>query len=189
MLVYEAGPITVRELEEKDECSLASWLSNPDVLQYYEGRDNPHDVERVREHFYVDDDETRCIIEYEGKPIGYIQFYLLDEDTLDEYGYDGNDAVGRTFATDQFIGEPDYWNRGIGTKLVTSMMDYLVFQRQADRIVMDPQAWNERAIACYEKCGFRKVRLLEKHERHEGELRDCWIMEYRAERGRSGPSR
>ena len=51
MLVYEAGPITVRELEEKDEISLASWLSNPDVLQYYEGRDNPHDVERVREHF------------------------------------------------------------------------------------------------------------------------------------------
>ena len=36
MLVYEAGPITVRELEEKDEWSLASWLSNPDVLQYYE---------------------------------------------------------------------------------------------------------------------------------------------------------
>ncbi|KOP65631.1 2-aminoglycoside phosphotransferase [Bacillus sp. FJAT-18019] len=185
MLVYEAGPITVRELEEKDVLSMVSWLSNPDVLQYYEGRDNPHDAERVREQFYVDDDETRCIIEYEGKPIGYIQFYLLDEEMLGEYGYGESDADGMTFATDQFIGEPDYWNKGIGTKLMTSMVEYLVVQRQADRIVMDPQAWNVRAIACYEKCGFRKVRLLEKHEQHEGEMRDCWIVEYRPLQGQT----
>lgn len=182
MLVYEAGPITVRELEERDESSMVSWLSNPEVLQYYEGRDRPHDVALVREHFYVEDDETRCLIEYEGKPIGYIQFYLLDEEALREYGYDGNEADSRTFGTDQFIGATEYWNKGIGTKLVTSMLDYLINHQQADRIVMDPQVWNERAIACYEKCGFRKVRLLEKHEQHEGELRDCWIMEYRAER-------
>lgn len=179
MLVYEAGPIRVRELEEKDVSILVSWLSNPDVLQYYEGRDRPHDAAMVRERFFVEDEETRCIIEYEGKPIGYIQFYFLDEETLGEYGYSGSDTDCRTFATDQFIGEPDYWNKGIGTKLMTSMVEYLMSQRQADRIVMDPQAWNERAIACYEKCGFRKVRLLEKHEQHEGEMRDCWIVEYR----------
>lgn len=189
MLVYEAGPITVRELEERDESSLVFWLSNPDVLQYYGGRDHPHDPALVREHFYVDDEETRCLIEYDGKPIGYIQFYPLDEEGLYHYGYEKAEAGSIAFGMDQFIGEPTYWNQGIGTKLVSSMVDYLVHHRQAERIVMDPQTWNERAIACYEKCGFRKVRMLEKHELHEGELRDCWIIEYRGKRHQSNSSK
>ena len=46
----------------------------------------------------------------------------------------------------------------------------------------DPQAWNERAIRCYEKCGFKKVKLLPKHELHEGEYRDCWQIEYKSKR-------
>ena len=36
------------------------------------------------------------------------------------------------------------------------MVAYLIEEKGADRIVMDPQTWNERAIRCYEKCGFEK---------------------------------
>lgn len=79
---------------------------------------------------------------------------------------------------DQFIGETEYWNKGIGTKFVKSMIDYLINYEKADRIVMDPQAWNERAIACYKKCRFEKVKLLKEHEKHEGRHRDCWLIEY-----------
>ncbi len=43
---------------------------------------------------------------------------------------------------------------------------------------MDPQAWNTRALRVYEKNGFKKKKYLEKHEMHEGELRDCWLIEY-----------
>ena len=71
-----------------------------------------------------------------------------------------------------------YWNKGIGTKLVSSVVEYLIREKGADRIVMDPQTWNERAIHCYEKCGFEKVKLLPKRELHEGAYRDCWLMEY-----------
>ena len=46
------------------------------------------------------------------------------------------------------------------------------------RVIMDPQRTNSRAIRCYEKCGFKKVRILPKHEFHEGELRDCWLIEF-----------
>ena len=58
------------------------------------------------------------------------------------------------------------------------MVTFLVEQKQADLVVMDPQTWNERAIRCYEKCGFKKVALLPKNELHEGEYRDCWLIEY-----------
>ncbi|MCM3038182.1 acetyltransferase [Paenibacillus motobuensis] len=178
-MIYRNDKITVRSIAEADQQLLADWLSNPEVLQYYEGRDRPHDLEMVRERFYLEDDETRCIVEYEGQAIGYIQFYLLEEDSRLEYGY--TDADGIIYGTDQFIGDPGYWNRGIGKKLVSSMRDYLIHQRKAAKVVMDPQAWNARALACYEQCGFVKKKLLKEHELHEGQLRDCWLIECTAE--------
>ncbi|GGH26923.1 GNAT family N-acetyltransferase [Paenibacillus segetis] len=177
MLIYQTEEITVRELEHSDENLLVSWLSNPILLEYYEGRDRPHNLDRVREHFYKKDDTTRCIFEYAGKPVGYIQFYFLDKESKEEYGYQNMDET--IYGTDQFIGATDYWNQGVGKKLVTSMIGYLVGHKQADKIVMDPQTWNFRAISCYEKCGFQKIKLLQEHESHEGQLRDCWLMEYK----------
>ena len=58
------------------------------------------------------------------------------------------------------------------------MIDYLSGIKGVQKIVLDPQTWNERAIKCYKKSRFVKVKLLIKHELHEGELKDCWIMEY-----------
>lgn len=66
---------------------------------------------------------------------------------------------------------------------VITKADYLIAEHQAERIVMDPQTWNERALHVYEKCGFRKLALLPKHEYHEGEMRDCWLIAYDAADG------
>lgn len=173
-MFFQNGSLSVRRLKEQDKYLLAKWLSTPEVLKYYEGRDNPFDLDKVDSVFYAsEDDEVKCIIEYEGKPIGYIQYYELDEAAKKEYGYES----GKIFGTDQFIGEVGYWNRGIGTLLVTSMTDFLFKHMKADKVVMDPQVWNERAIKCYEKCGFNKVKLLPKHELHEEKFRDCWLIE------------
>lgn len=172
------GEILVRRLSENDKHLLIKWLSDPMVLQFYEGRDRPHDLEMVDKHFYdrKSQDVIGCIIEHRGIPIGYIQYYALDVETKIKYGY----AVGSEiiYGTDQFIGEVNYWNKGLGKLIVSSMIDYLTTQKKAMRVVMDPQTWNKRAIACYEKCDLRKVKLLPKHELHEGEYRDAWLMEY-----------
>ena len=114
------------------------------------------------------------MVEYANKAIGYVQFYQLDDETKKEYGYIHENVYG----TDQFIGEVEYWNKGIGTLLVRAMTKFLIEHEKADRVVMDPQARNTRAIKCYEKCGFNKVKFLPKRELHEGEYQDCWLMEY-----------
>lgn len=177
MFIYEYGELVVRTLELCDSSLLARWLSNTDILRYYEGRDNPHDEQLILDKFFDDEEgEVRCIIEYISVPIGYIQFYPISVEERHEYGYsDCNDVI---YGTDQFIGESEYWGQGIGTRLVKSMINYLLTNKNVDKIVMDPQCWNHRAIACYEKCGFARKKLLPKHEMHEGEMRDCWLMEY-----------
>jgi aminoglycoside 6'-N-acetyltransferase len=177
LLFFEMGNLRVRKLSNKDADYLVQWLSNPLVLQYYGGRDRPHNIEMVREIFFQEEDnESRCIVEYDSKAIGYIQFYELDDEGKGEYGY--TNLKEKIYGTDQFIGEVDYWNKGIGKLLVSSMVNYLITELDVSKIVMDPQTWNVRAIACYEKCGFKKVKLLPKHEWHEGEFRDQWLMEY-----------
>lgn len=47
---------------------------------------------------------------------------------------------------DQFIGEPQYWNKGIGTGLVTGMVQYLLQEKGTTIATMDPQVRNTRAI-------------------------------------------
>lgn len=177
-MLFQNNAIKVRELEPKDNNLLAEWLSDPFVLTYYEGRDNPFDIEKVNEKFYVpNDDEVRCMVEYEGIDIGYIQYYQLDKESRGTYEYLNDSLV--IYGIDQFIGETNYWNRGIGTLLVKSMVDYLITQKCADIVVMDPQTWNGRAIRCYQKCDFKIVKPLPKHEFHEGEYQDCWLIEYK----------
>lgn len=177
MVIYEYDKLTVREVENQDVELLTKWLSNPEVLQYYEGRDCPHDEQMVLDKFFAEEQSlVRCIIEYETIPIGYIQFYPLSSEERDEYGYHDNRMI--IYGNDQFIGDTNYWDQGIGTMLVRSMIEYLLGEKKVDKVVMDPQSWNRRAIACYEKCNFVKKKLLVEHEMHEGKKRDCWLMEY-----------
>ena len=175
MILFQNDSLKVRLLEEQDSLLLVKWLSNPTVLEFYEGRDNPFDLHKVKSVFYGSGDEdVKCIVEYENQAIGYVQFYPLDDETKKEYGYCHENVYG----TDQFIGEVEYWNKGIGTSLVRAMTKYLIEKENADRVVMDPQTRNTRAIKCYEKCGFRKVKILPKRELHEGKYQDCWLIEY-----------
>ncbi|MBM6618123.1 GNAT family N-acetyltransferase [Bacillus suaedaesalsae] len=173
--MIQLNEITIKPLEQKDATFIAKWLSDPKVLEYYEGRDNPFTINKVYEKFYKENDTVkRNLVLVNDSPVGYIQYYRLDPEGVKKYGYNDNELI---YGLDQFIGEVQHWGSGLGTKLVTIMKDFLFNVLNVDRIVMDPQAWNTRAIRCYEKCGFTKVKLLPKNEWHEGEYRDCWLIE------------
>ena len=175
MIIFKKAEWLIRHLQDEDQQTLVKWLSDSLVLEFYEGRDNPFDLQLVKEKFYQTDDATeRCIIEFDGEKIGYIQFYKLDEETKNQYGISGDNLFGM----DQFIGNPAYWNQGLGTRLVSIMVNVLIKEKHAKQIVMDPQVRNKRALRCYEKAGFKKVKLLSRHELHEGKYEDCWLIKY-----------
>lgn len=165
----ESGDLSIRCLKEEDVPYLLKWLTDPNVLSYYEGKDRPYTKEKVIEDFYLDDDENRCLVSFRGHPIGYVQFYPIGE-------VDGIALPSRSYGMDQFIGETSYWNQGIGKTLVQSIVHYIKTTLKGSFIVMDPQEWNKRAIRCYEKAGFRSVGILPNHEYHEGNWNDCLLM-------------
>jgi len=178
-MIFQQGKLAIRKLMKKDVPFLMKWLGDSDILRYYEGRDSAFDKKEIEEKFVNREDETtRCLVLLDNKPIGYFQYYPLGRDEKEEWY---NDYSGIVYGTDQFIGEPAYWNHGIGTWLVRATCQFLTKELHADKVVMDPQTRNTRAVYVYEKCGFKKVRLLPGHEWHEGAYRDCWLMEYSGE--------
>ena len=96
--------LRIRRMNSNDFKFMVKWLNDDNVLKYYE--EPPSNLERVIKKFgprvegnhYV----TPCIIEYKDQPIGYIQYYKVQERNLERYGYTGNHGI---YGIDQFIGE------------------------------------------------------------------------------------
>ncbi len=177
-LLLKQEKLLIRPLTPEDARLLLRWLTDPAVLEWWEGKSAVFTPQRVQEDFYTEEPFLRrCIIEYEDSPIGYLQVYRLTDEERAEYDYPHPELV--SFGLDQFIGEPAYWNRKIGRRFLSMMLDRLCLQEGAQSVVLDPHADNLRAIRCYEACGFRRLKLLPAHELHDGTMVDCWLMEYR----------
>ena len=178
MEIIKEKEISIRLLNEQDKNLLLKWLTDERVLNFWEGKSAVFDLDRITEDFYGEEnvEVIRTIIEYQGQVIGYLQMYKLDNEALEEYSYQSTNKV--IYGIDQFIGEPEYWDKGIGTKFMKLVLQYLTNSKGAEIVILDPHADNPRAIRCYEKVGFKKIKFLPKHELHDGEMVDCYLMEY-----------
>ncbi|WP_346913203.1 GNAT family N-acetyltransferase [Clostridium sp.] len=176
-ILCQSEEVSIRNMEDTsfDYSLMAKWLSDPEVLFYYEGRDNAFNIDRIKEKYSPrilgEEFVTPCIIELNQKPIGYVQYYYENEKK--DLGVENYDTP---YGIDVFIGETEYQNQGIGSKAIKLLTKYLFEVKSADVILIDPQIWNKRAIKCYEKCGFKAIKILEKRELHEGQYRDNLIM-------------
>ena len=171
--------LRIRTLTEKDFPLMLKWLTDDRVLQFYGGRDKKHTLETLKEHNTEpwEDEVIRVIIEYNGQPIGYGQIYKMYDELYDDYQYPRSNEI--VYGMDQFIGEVDYWSKGIGTKYTRMIFDFLKEERNVDAVILDPHQDNLRAIKMYQKAGFRIIEDLPEHELHEGKKEDCYLMEYR----------
>ncbi len=169
--------IKIRDFCESDLSLMYKWLTDERVLKFYGGRDLNYTPTSLKEH-YERDFETegfRLIFEYNNRPVGYGQIYRVMGELYDEYCYYKTENV--VYAMDQFIGEPEYWSKGIGTKYINQICSFLKQNCKADMVIMDPHKNNDRAIRAYQKCGFKIIKELLKHEMFEGKKIDCLLME------------
>lgn len=159
-MLFTSENIMVRKMNNdcKDMSFLLKWLTTPAVteLAYKEGI--PWDIEKVKAEFGRKTAEgsstTPCFIVYDGKEIGYIQFYPIEEDS-----YPFNEAAPFSkfvggYGIDIFIGCPDLWGKEIGTKTVMAMVDYLMVVHDAKVVCADPEEDNLRSVKCWIKAGF-----------------------------------
>jgi RimJ/RimL family protein N-acetyltransferase len=135
--------LAFRPLTPDDYPLLLDWLQRPHVKEWWDDGDDT--LEQVAAHYSYPDAERFNLLYREtatekARPIGYFQYYLEEEGVV---------------GIDQFIGEADLLNRGLGTAAVRAFLQLVIARENPRRIILDPEPENARAIRCYEKVGFR----------------------------------
>ncbi|MDP9252028.1 MAG: acetyltransferase [Chloroflexota bacterium] len=100
-----------------------------------------------------EDPTDHFVIELDGRPLGLIQSYRIDEDAE----YAAMVALDRpAIGIDLFIGEPDLIGHGHGPALIRTFLRSVAFPRYGvDLCAIGPARSNVAAIRAYEKAGFR----------------------------------
>lgn len=154
---YFNGDIRIRNMTDEDLPLMLKWLTDVRILEFYAGRDTCYSFDTLKSHYSEVWDTVyyRIIFEYKGNAIGYGQIYILYDELYEEYHYPQNGET--VFAADQFIGKPEYWSRsrGIGTKYMQTVLNYLRTVERADAVILNPHKSNTRAIRAYEKARFK----------------------------------
>jgi len=163
--------LSFRALERSDFPLLQRWLAAPHVVAWWNER---FDLAHVESKYgpRVDGAEPThvFVVEQEGKPIGWIQWYLWAD--YPEHAR----QIGAKFTSagiDLAIGEVRMTGLGLGPVTIVEFLKQFVFTNPAVcAVTADPEECNFRSLHAFEKAGFklmRTVRLL-------GEARKRTIM-------------
>ena len=156
--VPDPGEFDFALVTEADLPLLMRWMSYPHVAEWWDCEPTPEDI---REDFLPeppDPGDFRYIVCHHGRPIGYIQSYVaIDTGSGWWKGFTDPSVRG----IDQFIGEPELVNRGLGTAMIRAFCEQLFSDPTVTAIQLDPDPVNARAIRCYEKAGFQPIGLVE----------------------------
>lgn len=145
--------IDFQKLDEKsiDYELLHKWSDQPFVIEWFEQRSlSPQEIKEKYDRKLREGKEQLFYIVYEGKRIGYFQYYPDTDPDMVEY--------------DVLIGEEDCIDKGIGTEVVKKINGFIFDKTKTKKIMVRPCKRNKRACRCYEKSGFELIRDYSGHD-------------------------
>lgn len=112
-----------------------------------------------------DPDDQTLVVEHGGEAVGIV---LVSEERDPDY---------RSAALDITLLD-GFTDRGLGSEALSLAARHLFEDRGHHRVTIDPAVSNARAIAAYEKVGFRPVGVMRRYERApDGTWRDGLLMD------------
>ncbi len=138
---------------------LHQWLNRPHIVEWW-GGEQPS-LEEVRAHYLprvlAIGKVTPYIGMLRGKPMAYAQSYVA-LGCGDGWWEDETDPGVR--GIDQSIAFPELLGKGLGTQLVLALVRRLFMDPSVTKVQTDPSPSNARAIRCYEKAGFKRIKTI-----------------------------
>lgn len=137
--------VRIRPLREEDAKTSYHWRNNPEIFKYT-GANYDHTITVEDETNWIRQvinkkNDYRCAIIVDGKYVGNI--YLTD--------------IGDGVATYHiFIGEQDYWGKGVAREASKQILDYGFNQLKLHEILLKVKRENTRANRLYQKLGFQE---------------------------------
>ena len=122
----------------------------------------PDTVDELREDYLQSAGDPPLVRGYiatlDGRALGFIQSYVV-KGAGGGWWEDETDPGAR--GIDQFLAEESELGKGLGTRMVRTFVERLFADPAVTKVQTDPDPRNARAIRCYEKAGFRRVRIVD----------------------------
>lgn len=147
------SPISIEDAE-----IYVKWLSDRSVTDGIGGTKNLGNIEGEKAWI------AKCL--EEGKK--NFAIVLKENDKLiGNCGLDGFDNVARSATLGIFIGDEEYRGNGYGAEAIKLLLEYGFNTLNLHNICLGVFSFNERAIACYKKVGFKEY----------GRRHECYFLD------------
>lgn len=154
-------PVTLRLMTEHDLPMLHDWLNRPHIARWWGGDEARPTLEEVKAHYLPSVMREAAVTPYIAMlgqvPIGYAQSYVA---LGSGGGWWEDETDPGVRGVDQSLADPSQLGKGLGTRLVAALVDLLFTDPRVTKIQTDPAPNNARAIRCYEKAGFKRMKTV-----------------------------
>ena len=117
-------------------------------------------------------------LEENSNPEAVFSIVTLDEDKLiGSVGLELINHFNRKATLGIFIGDKDYQSKGYGTEAIRMILDYGFNYLNLHSINLQLMSFNERALKCYKKCGFKENGRTREDAFVNGNYYDTLIMD------------
>lgn len=168
-LIGERIYLSPRNTEDVEK--FTEWLNDFETTDYI-GRSHQTvtlDGEKKYLEETIKEESVFAIVDIkEHKLIGNIGLHQLD-------------YVNRTATLGIFIGDKEYRSQGYGTEAIRLILDYGFNYLNLKNIKLDLMEFNQRALKCYQKCGFKECGRRRKCRFINGKYYDSIEMDILAE--------
>jgi RimJ/RimL family protein N-acetyltransferase len=117
-------------------------------------------------------------LEENSNPEATFSIITLDNDKLiGTVGLESIDHLNRTATLGIFIGDKDYLSKGYGTEAIRLLLDYGFNYMNLHSVKLNLMSFNERALKCYKKCGFKETGKIRENKFINGKYYDTIAMD------------
>lgn len=168
-LVGEHIYLSPRNSEDVEK--FTEWLNDFETTDYTGRSGQIMTLEKEKEYLekHSDDEAVFAIVRLE------------DDELIGTVGLENINHLSKKATLGIFIGEKESRNKGYGTEAIQLILEYGFKYLNLNNIKLDLMEFNERALACYKKCGFKEYGRRRKCNFINGKYYDTIEMDILAE--------
>ncbi len=156
--------LSPRSIEDAEK--FTEWMNDFEVTDYTAKSGKVMSLEGERKY-----------LQENSNPEATFSIITLDEDKLiGTVGLESVDHINRTATLGVCIGDKEYLNKGYGTEAIRLLLDYGFNYMNLHSIKLDVMSFNERALNCYKKCGFKEAGRIREDRFINGKYYDTIVM-------------
>ena len=151
----------------EDAEKFTEWLNDFEVTDY-----------TARSGMLISLEEERKYLEENYNMEATFAIVTIDEDKLiGTVGLESINRIDRSAILGIFIGDKEYRGNGYGTEAIKLILDYGFNYMNLNSIKLHLMSFNQRALKCYEKCGFKECGRYRENRFVNGKYYDTICMD------------